>query len=589
MKRFEIPNWLTRYDFSVYGNYITGDTLQEVLSNFCYYLNEIIEIINEYTETVDKTVDWIKNEGVKNAVDEKIKELIKEGYFENIINTQLFGDLSRQVNKNKTDIQDIYTKLNIINTSIKEIEQKVNNLSDEFNTFKEFINNEMNNFKQKIEELINNKFGEIKEELEYINKIQEIDLRKLVPFRLGEFCSKKTRVIQGIGYNEKTNTFFISRVYDDSSNVAESFLIAEYDTSGRQLSNLVCQYGGHGTVFGVEPVYNNVTKGYDTYIWSAWDITNPVGQTTDYRVVRFKYSGVKGVEPAKTININSPEVEIINVGTNEYTLVLANAEKNLICLIKKGDGKYRPEIHLMSNLKQGIYNKPISKVTLNTSDMMGLQGACLDENLLYWRRGNADGSEDDQIAVYDWINNEFLYTLNLKDMSNPSKAGNEIANDFKEPEGMCIYQDPITNNRTLFLGSSIGEGNKRRCIIDCLSQNSESCPAVMSSTAMAQKIAITKPDGQCKDFPKNITKLADILEVGQYNLSSAEMDRMTDKPSGLATGSSWYLENSGKAQLWDKSFVQTIIRNSNGNPDIYFRWVRKDDVTRWAKINTTLV
>lgn len=588
MKRYEIPNWLTRYDFSVYGNYINGDTLQEVLSNFCYYLNEIICTINDYTNMVDKTIDWIKNEGVKEYVGEKIKELIQQNYFENLINTQIFGDLSNQVDKNKVSIEDIVDKIDEINSTISNLESKSEQLESEFNSFKETINSSIEGFKEEIKKLINNKFEEIKSELNYLNKIKNIDLREIVPFRLGEFCSKKTRVIQGLGYNEKTNTFFISRVYDDSEGVAESFLIAEYDTNGRQLSNLVCEYGGHGTVFGVEPVYNNVTKGYDSYIWSAWDVTDSEGASTEYRVVRFKYSGVNGKEPAKTININSPEVEIIPIGTNEYTLVIVNSEKNLVCLIKKGDGKYRPEIHLMSNLKQGIYNKPLSKVELKTDDMSGLQGACLDESLLYWRRGNASG-EDDQIAVYDWVKNTYLYSVNLKDMSNPSKLGNEMANGFKEPEGMCIYQDATSNNRTLFLASSIGEGNKRRCIIDCISQNSESCPAIMSSNAMSQKIALTKPDGQCKEFPKGVTKLADITEVGQYNLSSAEMDKMTDKPSGLPTGSSWYLENSGRAQLWDKSFIQTIVRNSNGNPDIYFRWVRVDDVTRWAKINTTLV
>lgn len=165
--KYSLPNWLTRYDFSVYGNYICGDTLQEVLSNFCYYLNEVIDIVNKYTKDIDEVIKWIKGEGVTIAVNKKIEELMKEGYFEKLINEQLFTDLNDKVD-------DLYTEIEKLKTYDLHLEELIKNL-----------NVELDNVKNKIKEIESTIEG-LKSEIDSIrNEIDDVkvDLYDSIEYR----------------------------------------------------------------------------------------------------------------------------------------------------------------------------------------------------------------------------------------------------------------------------------------------------------------------------------------------------------------------------------------------------------------------
>lgn len=581
-----LNNYLTKwgvcysvYDFDAY-------TINELLMMFLRKINESVDTVNEYTKMVIALLDYVKNEGLKKEVIEALDKMVADGTMNEIINDKIFGDLSDRVDQNSKDIQKVTELLQEykieINGTISDIKENLNNRLD---IFEKENKEQMEKFKTELNKAFEELKNNISTEIDYIRNIREIDLRKMTPFTLGQFMSKKTRVVQGLAYNDKSNTFFISRVYSDDDGVAQSFLVAEYLPNGVQLSSCVCEYGGHGTVFGVEPVYNEMTKAWDSYIWTAWDVTNEKGQTIDYRVCRFKYSGSKK-EGDKTIKITDREVQIIPLGTTEYCLVGVNATIGVVCIVKKGTGKYKPEFHTLENLKNGVYNKPIGKVDLNINDMSGLQGFALDEKNLYWRSGDAS-VEDDHITVYDWHKNEEQYNLNLRDMANPNKAGNEYMEGFKEPEGMTLHIDEKTGFKTIFMISSVGGSNRRKCLMTVLSQNGLSCPALLDSNSTSQKIAFVKPDGQVKDVPLNCDRLSDIREAGEYGLSSGEYARMKDKPDASGTDSSWRLFVGGKASSWDNTVLQTMVRNNAGHVDVYIRYARVSDNTDWWKIQTT--
>lgn len=98
--------------YSVYSNYICGDTLQDLLSNMCALLNMVVDNVNEYNEIVNALKKWIEEEGLQNAVDKKLEEMINDGTFDNIINQKIFGDLQSLVNQNEKRI------LNLINVDV---------------------------------------------------------------------------------------------------------------------------------------------------------------------------------------------------------------------------------------------------------------------------------------------------------------------------------------------------------------------------------------------------------------------------------------------------------------------------------------
>lgn len=87
--------------YSVYSNYLCGDSFQDILSSMCALLNEVINNVNEYNKIVDALKKWIEEEGLQIAVDKKLEEMIDDGTFDTIINQKIFGDLSTRIDNYK--------------------------------------------------------------------------------------------------------------------------------------------------------------------------------------------------------------------------------------------------------------------------------------------------------------------------------------------------------------------------------------------------------------------------------------------------------------------------------------------------------
>ena len=92
-----------------------GYTVQEILSSFCKKIIEIIDLVNKNEEVCDEThtiIENIRNEVVPDLVDDIMKEMQDYGYFDNLVNVTLIGQLRTELTKLLNDtITDYTTRL----------------------------------------------------------------------------------------------------------------------------------------------------------------------------------------------------------------------------------------------------------------------------------------------------------------------------------------------------------------------------------------------------------------------------------------------------------------------------------------------
>ncbi len=154
------PSLKKSVNYTVYENRLCGDTLQELLNNFCAYINECIDYVNKYSNYVEQLLEWAKKKGIEEYVRKILNEWVDSGKFEEIINQEIFGDLSNDVEELKKKVDGFDKKLedlkNEVETSINEalekVDEKINELETSVNKSLEDVKNKIN----EIEENLNN-------------------------------------------------------------------------------------------------------------------------------------------------------------------------------------------------------------------------------------------------------------------------------------------------------------------------------------------------------------------------------------------------------------------------------------------------
>ena len=109
-----------------------GYTVQEILSSFCKKILEIIDLVNENEEVCDEVrtiIETIRNEVVPPLVEDIIKELQDNGYFDSLVNVTLIENLRTELTTLLNDtITNFTTKLDTIENkmieNIKKIQHK---------------------------------------------------------------------------------------------------------------------------------------------------------------------------------------------------------------------------------------------------------------------------------------------------------------------------------------------------------------------------------------------------------------------------------------------------------------------------------
>ena len=103
-----------------------GYTVQEILSSFCNKILEIIDQVNKNEEICDESktiIENIRNEVVPELVDDIIKEMQDNDYFDNLVNVNLIENLRTELTTllNQT-ITDFTTRLDNFDSQLDTIE-----------------------------------------------------------------------------------------------------------------------------------------------------------------------------------------------------------------------------------------------------------------------------------------------------------------------------------------------------------------------------------------------------------------------------------------------------------------------------------
>ena len=80
-----------------------GYTVQEILSSFTKKILEIIDLVNKNEEIVDDAhtlIENIRNEVVPDLVNDIIKEMEDNGYFDSLVNVTLIEELRNEKDNN---------------------------------------------------------------------------------------------------------------------------------------------------------------------------------------------------------------------------------------------------------------------------------------------------------------------------------------------------------------------------------------------------------------------------------------------------------------------------------------------------------
>ena len=128
-----------------------GYTVQEILSSFCKKILEIIDLVNKNEEVCDEAhtiIENIRNEVVPDLVNDIMKEMQDNGYFDNLVNVTLIEQLRTELTTllNQT-ITDFTTELDTFDTQLKQVTYNACTLglkcdgSDETEKLQEIINN----------------------------------------------------------------------------------------------------------------------------------------------------------------------------------------------------------------------------------------------------------------------------------------------------------------------------------------------------------------------------------------------------------------------------------------------------------------
>ena len=120
-----------------------GYTVQEILSSFCKKILEIIDLVNKNEEVVDDAhtlINNIRNEVVPDLVDDIIKEMQDNSYFDNLVNVTLIENLRNELttllNQTITDYTTrVDSQLNTIANNILNYGGNYNGVNSNDNAF----------------------------------------------------------------------------------------------------------------------------------------------------------------------------------------------------------------------------------------------------------------------------------------------------------------------------------------------------------------------------------------------------------------------------------------------------------------------
>lgn len=569
-------------NYSVYN--VKGDNLQDLLCNIFAKINEVISDVNIYTNCIKETIEWIKSSGLESLIIKEINSMYESGKFNDIISDVIFLDLRNAIEENKNSIEQVDKKVDdkLIEFD-KQLQNKFNELSDKINNEVEKFNNKYNDFKESIDKKIeeqnklingfNDKLENNKNDILQINK----ELKKLdfnfdtanhnYLMQLDQYCE---RVIQSLDYDNESEMFYVSQVYDKegaSKEANESFVIFRCDKYGRYIDNMKIEYGGHGAKISIEHTPSGIK------LWTWIEYADSTGVGTGGSLCRIPYLA------NATIKTNDINIErFTGFSPSEYLLPDLDEENGIIAMrYKISDTQEEVWVSRKEDIINNT-NKTISKFSVKR-EYTGNQGLCTFGGHIYWRAGFDDNNPPALIVDYDYNGN--INSIKYEDFPMPPRE------DYREPEGLTMYIDKSSKKLVMIAPVCEGGNSQRKTEVYGYFQPIADAPRRSNSPLMT---ALFNDNNTFIELPKNIKKLRSIEKAGFYYASTKAMQSLTDIPEEMKERGA-FIRVSPTTHFYPRiqEYAQCyeVIQNSDNNVNYYVGWGWTDGLPSWYKVNLT--
>ena len=321
-------------------------------------------------------------------------------------------------------------------------------------------------------------------------------------------------VMQHFHLDNKTGLFYMTQVYDGG------YKITKMKSNGQIISQMAVPQGGHGT--------HNGYRWKDDKLWIYSFINDDEGFN---KLVRFSY------RDDATITYGDYDMEEVNAFHDEHpyiTPVINELEDKILLRIEypkeewsmRGAMNY-VEIRSLADVDAGIDNvlqtMDIPMRLTDSDSGQPMQGVAFGEDRLYWYTGDSNPDYPNFVTVFDLNTKEELF----QKQADVGKSGNEYPGNFGEAEGMQLYYDKLSGKKALLIGVTVGQGNYRSHEIHGIFMRD----VYDKLTAQAAPMLMSETGGRTKTLPvKNLVRLSDILEPGEYYLYTSDLKNVTDHP-----------------------------------------------------------
>lgn len=200
---------LTKWGCHYHVHDCDGYTIEELLMQFFYKINETIDIVNEYSKLVSALIEWIVNEGLKDLVNEKLEEMAQDGTLSEIINEQIFGELNGKIDSLELSFDDfkklIYNELEQMQEDIEnKLKESINKVTNDYTQADNELKEELNNRINDLEEDLNDS---VKEKLSCDFEVKLMEKYGLKPN--GEISEPLQRFVDAVNRGEDNGIIYI--------------------------------------------------------------------------------------------------------------------------------------------------------------------------------------------------------------------------------------------------------------------------------------------------------------------------------------------------------------------------------------------
>ncbi|MED3603668.1 teichoic acid biosynthesis protein [Bacillus subtilis] len=365
-----------------------------------------------------------------------------------------------------------------------------------------------------------------------MRKKELFNFTNITPKLFTELRVADKTVLQSFNFDEKNHQIYTTQVASGlGKDNTQSYRITRLSLEGLQLDSMLLKHGGHGTNIGIE------NRNGTIYIWSLYDKPN---ETDKSELVCFPYKA------GATLDENSKELQRFSNMPFDHRVTPALDMKNRQLAIRQYDTKNNNNNNnkqwvTIFNLDDAIANKNNPLYTINIPDELHyLQGFFLDDGYLYWYTGDTNSkSYPNLITVFDSDNKIVLQ----KEITVGKDLSTRYENNFREPEGICMYTNPETGAKSLMVGITSGkEGNRINRIYAYHSYEN-----FMNHVPMLRS-PLLKTVGHQDTPPERFQPFIQTF-ILEYN----------------AQNKKWMVPTSGYLPSYTSNLVRNIIINADGN------------------------